>query len=89
MSNNPRGPAMSALLVAASFATTASVITTACIAYILISFRRSGHLLALRIGQQSPALVLAMLQHSRRRPLPNTRAEALRARRPLRPVFAH
>jgi hypothetical protein len=80
---------MSTLLVAASFATTASVITTACLAYILISFRRSGHLMALRIGQQSPALVLVRSQHSRRQPLPKTRAEALRARRQLRPVFAH
>jgi hypothetical protein len=80
---------MSALLVAASFATTASVITTACLAYILISFRRSGHLMALRIGQQSPALVLVRPQHSRRQPLPKTRAEALRARRQPRPVFAH
>jgi hypothetical protein len=78
---------MSALLVAASFATTASVITTACLAYILISFRRSGHLMALRIGQQSPALVLVRPQ--RRQPLPKTPAEALRARRQLRPVFAH
>jgi hypothetical protein len=80
---------MSALLVAASFATTASVITTGCIAYILISFRRSGHLMASRLGQHSPALVLAMPQQSRHQPLPKTRAEALRARRHLRPAFAH
>ena len=78
---------MSVLLIAAGLAATASVIATGCVAYILISFRRSGHLLALRIGQQSPALVLVRPQ--RRQPLPKTRAEALRARRQLRPAFAH
>jgi hypothetical protein len=79
---------MSALLVAASLAATASAVITACIAYILISFRRSGHLMAARIGRQSPALVLVMPENSRRRSMPKTRAAALRARRPLRPAFA-
>jgi hypothetical protein len=80
---------MSALLVAAALATAASVIVTGCITYILISFRRSGHLMAVRIGRQSPELVLVTPQKSRRQPLPKTHAVALRARRQLRPAFAH
>jgi hypothetical protein len=80
---------MSALLVAACLAATISALATACIAYVLISFRRSGHLMAARIGRQSPALVLVRSETSRRQPMPKSRAAALRARRPLRPAFAH
>jgi hypothetical protein len=49
---------MSVLLVAALLAATASVIATGCVAYILISFRRSGHLMASRVRRQRLALVL-------------------------------
>ncbi len=49
---------MSVLLVTALLAATASVIATGCVAYILISFRRSGHLMASRLGRQRLALVL-------------------------------
>jgi hypothetical protein len=80
---------VSGLLVAASLATAASVIATGCMTYILVSFRRSGHLMASRIGRQSPELVLVTPQKSRRQPLPKTPAAALRARRQLRPIFAH
>jgi hypothetical protein len=79
---------MSALLVAASLAAAVSVLATGCIAYVLISFRRSGHLMAARIGRQSPALILVMCETSRRQPMPKTRPAALRARRQL-PAFAH
>ena len=79
---------MSALLVAASVAAAVSALATACVAYILISFRRSGHLMAARIGRQSPALVLVRSETSRRQPMPKTRTAALRAHRPL-PAFAH
>jgi hypothetical protein len=80
---------MSALLVAASLATATSVIATGCITYILISFRRSGHLMASRVGRQSPALVLVRPESSRRQPMPKTRAAVLGVRRQLRPAFAH
>jgi hypothetical protein len=80
---------MSALLVAASLATAASVIATGCITYILISFRRSGHMMAARIGRQSPRLILVTPQNSRRQPLPKTHAALLGAHRQLRPAFAH
>jgi hypothetical protein len=72
---------MSVLLVA-------SIVATGCIAYILISFRRSGHLMASRLGYQSPALVLAASGNSRRRQAPQIRS-ALGAHRQSRPTFAH
>lgn len=87
MSNNPRGPAMSALLVAASLASAATIVATGCMAYVLISFRRSGHLMASRVGRHSPALVLIVPQNARRQPLPRTRAYG--TRRQLRPAYAH
>jgi hypothetical protein len=71
------GAVMSVLLVAALLAATASAITTGCIAYVLISFRRSGHLMASRVRRQRLALVLvtdARRQSLQRRP----------ARRPVR-----
>jgi hypothetical protein len=80
---------MSALLVAAILAAAASAAITACVAYVLISFRHSGHLMASRIGRQAPALVLVTPQNSRRQRLPKTRAAALGRRRQLRPAFAH
>jgi hypothetical protein len=79
---------MSVLLVAAALAATASIVATGCIAYILISFRRSGHLMASRLGYQSPALVLAASGNSRRRQAPQIRS-ALGAHRQSRPTFAH
>jgi hypothetical protein len=80
---------MSALLVAASLATATSVIATGCITYILISFRRSGHLMASRVGRRSPGLVLVTPENSRRQPMPKTRPAVLGVRRQLRPAFAH
>jgi hypothetical protein len=68
---------MSILLVTALLAATASVIATGCVAYILISFRRSGHLMASRVRRQRLALVLvsdSRRQSWQRRP----------ARRPMR-----
>jgi hypothetical protein len=58
---------MSVLLVTALLAATASAIATACIVYILVSLRRSGRLLASRIGRQPLALVLIASKTSRRR----------------------
>ena len=84
--NNTRGSLMSVLLVAAALAATASIVATGCIAYILISFWRSGHVMASRLGYQSPALVLAASGHSRRRQAPKLRSAL---HRQSRPTFAH
>jgi hypothetical protein len=85
--NNTVGPFMSVLLVAAALAATASVVATGCIAYILISFWRSGQLMASRVGYQSPALVLAANGNSRRRQPPKIRATM--GAHQSRPTFAH
>ena len=76
---------MSVLLAAASLAATASVVATGCVAYILISFWRSGHLMASRTGRQSLALVMVQPAHAQLQ----TTAAALRVRRQLRPAYAH
>jgi hypothetical protein len=86
--NNTRGSLMSVLLVAAALAASASIVATGCIAYILISFRRSGHVMASRLGYQSPALVLAASENSRRRQTPKI-GSALGAHHQPRPTFAH
>ena len=86
--NNTRGSLMSVLLLAAALAATASIVATGCIAYILISFHRSGQLMASRVGYQSPALVLAASGNSRRSQTPKVRS-ALGAHRQSRPTFAH
>lgn len=78
---------MSALLVAAALAAVASGIVTGCIAYILISFRHGGHVLASRTGHGSLALIVVTPAASRRRPLP--RAHMHGVRRPLQPSLAH
>jgi hypothetical protein len=57
---------MSVLLAAAVLAAIASVITTGCVAYILLSFRRSGRMFASRIGRQQMVLVLVASEDSRR-----------------------
>lgn len=67
---------MSVLLVTALLAATASVIATGCVAYILISFRHSGHLMASRVRRQRLALVL--VSDSRRQSL-----QRRSARRPM------
>jgi 2-methylaconitate cis-trans-isomerase PrpF len=79
---------MSVLLVAAALAATASALITGLIVYILISFARSGRLLASRIGHPSFALVVVAQVDSRRQNLQQTSA-ALRDRRQLRHGFAH
>ena len=75
---------MSVLLIAAGLAATASVIATGCVAYILISFWRSGHLIASRIGNESLALVMIEPANARQRMQP-----AVVRARPLRPAHAH
>jgi len=75
---------MSVLLIAAGLAATASVTATGCVAYILISFWRSGHLMASRIGNESLALVMVEPANARQRMQP----APVRAR-PLRPAHAH
>lgn len=79
---------MSVLLLVAALAASASIVATGCIAYILISFWRSGQLMASRVGFQSPALVLAASGKSRRRQTPKVRS-ALGAHRRSHPTFAH
>jgi hypothetical protein len=68
---------MSVLLVAALLAATASVIATGCVAYILISFLRSGHLMASRVRRQR--LVLVLVSNS-----PRPSLQRRPARQPLR-----
>jgi hypothetical protein len=77
---------MSVLLAAAALAATASVIATGCVAYILISFWRSGHLMASRTGSQSLALVMVEPANAHRQ-LQQMPA-ALPVRRQLRPAYA-
>jgi hypothetical protein len=72
------GIAMSVFLVASAVAATASMIVTACIAYILVSFRLNGHLLASRTGRQPPALVLVAAKSARRRQSPKAPSFAIR-----------
>jgi hypothetical protein len=79
---------MSVLLIAAALAATASIIAAGAIAYILISFRRSGRVMASRVGYQSAALVLTGSEDSRRRRMLRIRS-ALRTHRQPRPTFAH
>ena len=76
---------MSVLLVAAALAATASVIATGCVAYILISFWRSGHLMASRTGRQSLALVAIQPSDGRRVQTP----AAQHGRGHLRPAYVH
>lgn len=85
MLNNTRGPVMSALLLAATLAATASALATGCVAYILISFSRSGALLASRTSQRSYALMLAAPVNASRRRRQQTSAAAGRE---LRPAWA-
>lgn len=77
---------MSVLLASALLAAAASVIATGCVAYVLISFGRSGHLLSSRLGRQELSLVTA--GNSRRRRVPATHAVAARPLR-LQPVRAY
>lgn len=74
------------LLVTALAAATISAIATACVVYVLISFRRSGRLMAARLGRQPLMLVLVTDKRS-----PQARSNARPARRQpaLRPATAH
>ena len=67
---------MSVLLAAATLAATASVVATGCVAYILISFRRSGNLFASRIGRQRLTVVLLTTKGPSRKPWLRTQAIA-------------
>lgn len=76
---NMHGPAMSLLLITAVVAATVSAIATGCVVYVVISLRRSGHLLASRVGRQPLTLALIAAEHSPRRQAPRA-AVAVRAR---------
>lgn len=78
---------MSVLLVAAAVSAAASAVVTGCVAYILISFWRSGHLMASRIGHGALALVVVTPDQSRRHRIPTARA--IGVRRPLRAALVH
>ena len=78
---------MSVLLVAAALAATASVFATGCVAYVLISFARSGQLLAWRIGRQS--LRAAVVRPENARPRAAQKARATRVQEQSRPLFAN
>jgi hypothetical protein len=73
---------MSVLLITALAATAASIVACFCVAYVVISFRRSGQILASRIGRQPRILVLTPARN-----LPRRKAVAL-ARIRLHPVRA-
>jgi hypothetical protein len=77
---------MSVLLLAAALAATASVVATGCVAYILISFWRSGHLMASRVSNQSLALVMVEPANGHRQ-LQQMPAAAP-VHRQLRPAYA-
>jgi len=87
MFNNTRGSLMSVLLVAAALTATASVVATGCVAFILISFARSGQLLASRIGRQSLSAVIVTPENARLRAVQKARAS--RVREQPRPLFAN
>ena len=78
---------MSVLLVAAAVTATASVVATGCVAYVLISFARSGQLLASRIGRQSLNVLAVVPENGRLRDA--QRARSTRAQRQSRPLFAN
>ena len=84
---NMHGPAMSLLLIAAVTAATVSAIATGCIAYLVISFRRNGHLLASRVGRQPLTLILVAAENSPRRQAPKSVAGRVYGQR-LQPVAA-
>ena len=77
---------MSVLLVAAALAATASIVATGCVAYVLISFWRSGHLMASRVGHQSLSIVVVP-SNSRRQY--QQKMPPARARGRVRPAFVH
>jgi choline dehydrogenase-like flavoprotein len=74
---------MSVLLVAALLAALSSIITIGCVAYVVISFRRGGHLMASRVSRRPLALILVEAGAS-----PRQSARPARHRPRLQPVFA-
>jgi hypothetical protein len=76
---------MSVLLVAAAVTATASVVATGCVAYVLMSFARSGQLLASRIGQQSLSVLVVVPENGRLRDPQKVRS----TRAQTRPLFAN
>ena len=85
---NMNVPAMSLLLITAVVAATVSAIATGGVAYIVISLRRSGHLLASRVGRQPLTLALIAAEHSPRRQAPKAAAAVRAHGRRLQPAAA-
>jgi hypothetical protein len=77
---------MSVLLVTAGVAALALIFTIGSVAYVLISFRRSGHLLASRIGRQPLALVVIAGETSARRQPSKARSVAAQRQLRLQPL---
>jgi hypothetical protein len=85
---NMHGPAMSLLLIIAVVAATVSVAATGCVVYVVVSLRRSGHLLAARVGRQPLTLVLITGEHSPKRQAPRATVAVRAHGRRLQPVTA-
>ena len=73
---------MSVLLITALAASAASIVACSCVAYVAISLRRNGPMLASRIGRQPRMLVLTPVRN-----LPRRKRVAL-ARIHLHPIRA-
>jgi hypothetical protein len=77
---------MTVLLIATIVVASASIFAIGCVAHVLISFRRSGHLLASRVGRQPLALVVIAGETSARRQPSKARSVAARRQLRLQPI---